>query len=334
MRLTLPCLALLLTLSSCGPAPLAQNIDAPQALANEKATITPAPTPTPSPLPAPTPSPTPHIGIQVGHWQNDALPDEQAKLRTSTGNYYRGYNEWEVNLAIAQFVEQQLEEQGVAVDLLPATIPMSYTADAVVAIHADGTTTRPASRRGWKVTEPWRSPAASQALAQALAASYAEVTGIPRDPQEPSVNMQAYYAFAPYRYRYAVAPATPAAIIEVGFMTNAADREIIFRQPELTARGISQGILQYLAQRDPAATASQPSGLPMLRPAAEGVPMRHSPRPESGVIITVGLATPLVALEHRQGWYLVFTHGGPWEIGWVAEADVLVSADLPVPPES
>ncbi len=51
--------------------------------------------------------------------------------------------EADVVLEIAKKVKTSLEAKGVVVDLLPATIPIDYFADAFISIHADGNNNSP-----------------------------------------------------------------------------------------------------------------------------------------------------------------------------------------------
>jgi len=200
----------------------------------------------------------PRVGLQVGHWQNEELPEEQSQLRGSTGSVGGGKVEWEVNLAIAQATAEYLEEQGVTVDILPATVPTHYWADAFVAIHADGSDSSRTS--GFKVATPWRdfseqarlpSPAAQSAggqakrLAAAIEEAYGPATGLVQDPNI-SRNMRGYYAFAWWRYEHAVHPMTAAAILETGFLASPADRRVIVNQPDLAGQALASGIVKYL----------------------------------------------------------------------------------------
>src|SRR5439155_21837714 len=131
------------------------------------------------------------------------------------------------------------QSQAVAVDVLPATVPTGYRADAFVAIHADANSSpRP---RGYKIATRWRSTVAwrDQTLAEALGGAYANVTGLPRDPSV-TRGMRGYYAFNTiFGKDYRVDKTTPAAIIEMGYMSNAADRSILFDQPDRAAQGIA-----------------------------------------------------------------------------------------------
>jgi N-acetylmuramoyl-L-alanine amidase len=123
----------------------------------------------------------------VGHLRSDELPEELARLRASTGARWGSVTEAELNLAVANRVKPLLEAQGVVVDLLPATVPPGYDADAFIAIHADGSSS-PAAR-GWKLATPWRTSAVSRALMHAVAAAYGPATGLPQDSGGVTFNM-------------------------------------------------------------------------------------------------------------------------------------------------
>src|SRR5439155_12820374 len=77
------------------------------------------------------------VGIQAGHWRSEELPDELASLREQGGARVGGASEVEITLAIAQRVAALLSARGVTVDILPATVPPGYRADAFVALHCD-----------------------------------------------------------------------------------------------------------------------------------------------------------------------------------------------------
>ena len=101
------------------------------------------------------------VGIQAGHWQIDQLPDELRRLRGNTGAQWRGLAESTVNVEIARRAVRQLQEAGVSAELLPATVPPGYDADAFVAVHADGGGARDS---GWKISTPWRASETSRLL--------------------------------------------------------------------------------------------------------------------------------------------------------------------------
>ena len=62
--------------------------------------------------------------------------------------------------------------------------------------------------------------------------------------------MRGYYAFNYRRYAHSVAKTTPAAIVEMGFLTNPDDRTLLTQSPDLVAIGIANGIIRYLNERD------------------------------------------------------------------------------------
>lgn len=188
----------------------------------------------------------PKVGLQVGHWKNEELPDELSRLIGNTGTSGGGYTEVEVNLEIALIVAKHLEAEGIHVDILPATVPVDYWADVFVAIHADGSTDRSAS--GFKVAAPRRDfTGKTQSLVTFLELAYEPATLLKKDPNI-TRNMRGYYAFSWWRYDHAVHPMTTAAIVETGFLTNAADRRIIADKPEVPAKAIAEGILNYLTE--------------------------------------------------------------------------------------
>ncbi len=185
------------------------------------------------------------VGIQVGHWFVGQLPPELQRL--SAGTSAGGWSEWEVNLLIAQRVAQMLEEAGVEVDLLPATIPIRYRAHAFVAIHADGDAS--GVLNGYKLARPGFSsiPEADDELVRTMYREYGAATGMVRDADvHISRRMIFYYAFNTRRYQHAIDLGTPSVIVETGFLTNGSDRTFLTGRPDLAARGIANGILRYL----------------------------------------------------------------------------------------
>lgn len=185
------------------------------------------------------------VGLQVGHLDNDQVPEELNGLKNNgAGAEAAGYNERDTVQVITQLVAEQLEAAGVTVDVLPATVPPGYIADAFVSIHADGNTNT--GVRGFKMAGPRRDYSGlSETLVDALYESYGAATGLPIDGSI-SRRMTAYYAFNWPRYEYAVHPYTPSVIVETGFMSNPVDRAQLVNQPELAAQGIAEGILVFL----------------------------------------------------------------------------------------
>lgn len=187
----------------------------------------------------------PVVAIQVGHWRDDQVPYELRALRDSAGGAaVDGVVEWKVNLAIAVSAQRLLLARGVTAELLPATVRPAYRADAFVSIHSDGNTDGTVS--GFKVA-PSRLDRSGRAnaLSASLTAGYAGFTGLPQNPAI-TVDMTDYYAFDSRRFRHTISPATPGAVIETGFLSNAADRRVIVDNPQLAARGVAGGILDFL----------------------------------------------------------------------------------------
>lgn len=320
--------ALLVTLLGVG------LIGVTPSLARQEAPATPAPaSPTPTAIPTPSPRPAgtpPRVGIQVGHWKSNELPDELARLRTSTGAHVRGLSEVNLNLDVARRVVPLLEAAGVAVDLLPATVPPSYDADAFVSIHADGSTS--ARSRGFKIATPWRTSRAAQHLRDALDAEYGAATGLPRDGAI-TMNMRGYYAFNFRRHTHAVARTTPAVILEMGFITNASDRAYLTGRQDTVARAIAAGVLRYLRERDPNdGAALLPPDFRTHRPATEGVAMRAGPSDTARVLGRFGPDARMTIFEERNGWYNGFIRGEWRTMGWVKASDLVPTDDQPPPP--
>ncbi len=186
------------------------------------------------------------VGLQAGHWRNEEAPPELGRLQH--GAVGGGKMEWEVNLEIARRAKTLLEGYGYEVDLLPAVVPMRYQAHVFVSIHADGDTA--GALRGFKIARPGFSsiPDVDDRLVAALYDAYEPATGLNRDDEHITVRMLYYYAFNSRRFCHAVAPGVPQAIVETGFLTNAADRQLLLGRPDVVARGVADGILRFLRE--------------------------------------------------------------------------------------
>lgn len=184
------------------------------------------------------------VGLQVGHWKNEEVPEELERLLGNTGATGGGKAEWEVNYAIASHAAQLLEAQGVLVDILPTTVPKEYWADVFLAIHADGNTDT--SLSGYKFANSWRDYTGKAAtLMQHLDDAYAQHVDLPKDTAI-SRNMRGYYAFAWWKFEHAIHPMTVAAIAETGFLTNKNDRQLLIDSPEIPGEALAEGIMKYL----------------------------------------------------------------------------------------
>lgn len=176
----------------------------------------------------------PLVGIVAGHAGYDpgaVCPD--------------GPTEAEVNLAIAGEVIRLLERKGIGADLLEEFDPRlaGYRADALVSIHADSCAVPGAS--GFKVARVTESaiPAAEDRLVACLNQEYAVHTGLSQHPASITDGMTDYHAFRE------IAPQTPGAIIETGFLLD--DQYLLVRRPKVVARGVAAGILCFLETPSP-----------------------------------------------------------------------------------
>ena len=173
------------------------------------------------------------VGIVAGHLGNDtgAVCDDD------------GLTEAEVNRKIADAVVAGLKRRGAHVDLLEEYDARlrGYQADAFVSIHADSCGV---DFSGYKVAGR-EGGLESGRLADCLWERYAAATDLPRHPDTITDNMREYHGFK------RVAPTTPAAIIETGFLK--ADRKLLTEHNDLAAAGIIDGITCFLAPA-PAAT--------------------------------------------------------------------------------
>lgn len=228
-------------------------------------TAPPVPTPVPERVGGPVEEPNNHPGprwvtLQVGHWRNQNLPLEQQHLVVHTGASAAGVREVDVNLEVAQLTAPLLIERGYKVDILDATVPISYTTDLFIALHADGNASSVA--RGFKAVAPWNSVPASDKFVGFLYEEYGKATGLPVDPQT-TVAMANYYAFNPIRYRHAITPDVPSALLEMGFVTNPADRKVLATEQDRVAWGIANAVDRYFRS---GAAGNTPTPYPTFTP--------------------------------------------------------------------
>ncbi|MBU6389689.1 N-acetylmuramoyl-L-alanine amidase [Patescibacteria group bacterium] len=187
---------------------------------------------------------SPKVGIQAGHWQTDQMPDELSSLRWDFGASSGGVNEVDVNLDVAKKTVAILQKDGISVDLLPATVPPGYCANAFVAIHADGNDVT--SVYGYKTAGSyWDASDKSLTLSDDINQDYGQVTGMNQNPAITD-NMDQYYAFNFQKFNHAIAPQTPGAIIELGFVSNPTDQAILTGDSQLLAQGVAQGVVDFL----------------------------------------------------------------------------------------
>ncbi len=192
---------------------------------------------TPTVWPTATPRPRPVIGIVAGHSGKEGqIQDPGAICPAALGNVH----EVEVNQVIAAFVKQQMEAEGFDIDILEEFDPrlQGYQALALVSIHSDSCEYQNPDATGFKISPSSESPGDQTArLTACIRRRYREATGLPEHPSI-TPGMRNYHVF------YKIDPVTPAVILEVGFLN--LDHEILTKNPELIARGISDGLLCYV----------------------------------------------------------------------------------------
>jgi N-acetylmuramoyl-L-alanine amidase len=173
------------------------------------------------------------IGIIAGHWQNDSgavCPD--------------GLQEVQITVEVARRVVETLQELGYQAEMLPEFSPKltGYQAEALVSIHVDSCLK---GRSGFKVARVVGSavPGAEDRLVESLYREYEQATRLRRDLNTVTTDMTSYHAFNE------IAPQTPGAIIEIGFLGG--DRRLLTRSQGKVVQGIAAGITRFLQEETP-----------------------------------------------------------------------------------
>lgn len=197
------------------------------------------------------------VGIQVGHLDAHLHADEHAELRWNTGGHWDGVDELDVNRSVALELERLLRASGIEVDLLPARMPVHYSADLVLSLHADSVADP--TRNGYKSAhyEPVRN-SLDVLLKEAVDAAYLAGSPLADDSLNTSSGMTGYYAFNPAD-RHTVNPRSPALLVELGYISSPADRSFLL-EPDRPAALLHAGITDYLvrAERLPPGAAKAP----------------------------------------------------------------------------
>jgi len=241
---------------------------------------TPGPTAGPSatgtlriPVPKNVPAGPRRVAIQAGHWKSDEAPDELRRLIPQTGAAWEGVTEVEINLDIAQRVSVILNSKGIAVDVLPTTIPVGYVADAFVALHADSDGV--GENSGFKMAHGARRGPYEDALLNDIKDAYGAATGLDYDARHVTRNMTGYFGFSWTRFQHAVAPHTPAVILEMGYVSSDDDRALMLDRADLVANSIADGIMKFLTDTP----RSQIFGQDLVVPAFPSRPARPTSIP-------------------------------------------------------
>jgi hypothetical protein len=198
------------------------------------------------------------VALQAGHWRAREAP---FPLSISTGGSVRDMDEWRINLDVAQRAATVLRAAGIQVDVLPSWFPDDYAADAFLALHVNGSPNP--GQRGFFADRAADSaiPAEEDRLVALINDAYGQATPIPY-AYRPTPSSRRYYGF------YRVTGRTPAALIELGFLTNEADRAFLTQSPQRAAEALAAALERFLA--DDRAERGGGGGVGHIRTAGGG----------------------------------------------------------------
>jgi N-acetylmuramoyl-L-alanine amidase/Bacterial SH3 domain len=267
------------------------------------------------------------VAVQPGHWKIDELPAESRRRPRSIGAVHGTTREVDINLAVVDALVPMLEEENWRVIVVPATVPPGLRADVFLSIHADWGSDP--DRRGWKLAPPWRPSIASREISEALKSSFRAEERLKEDEGGVTVGMRGYFGFSSHRYLHASSPYTPAVLIELGFVTNAGDRELMLSQPEYYAGIIHRGLEQHFYTRGRSGTASLvPLEFESMTAGEEGAVVRRNPDHSSSAIHRLDAGDFIRPVDTAGGWYEILLRN-PFRTGWVWK-DELVMRSAPV----
>jgi N-acetylmuramoyl-L-alanine amidase len=175
-----------------------------------------------------------HVALISGHAGYDSgavCTDEDGQITLT---------EADINARITNLVAQRLRRAGADVVILDEHDGRldGLEADVLLSLHADSCI----DATGYKAARSQQSriPATEDRLLACISRHYPAVTGLTHHPNTVTHDMTQYYAFRQ------VAPETPAAILEMGFLGG--DRSLLADQPEVAAKGITDSILCFLTE--------------------------------------------------------------------------------------
>lgn len=168
------------------------------------------------------------IGIIAGHMGSDsgAVCDD-------------GLQEVSLNVDIANQVITQLRARGFEVELLNEFDDRlaGYEANGLVSIHADSCVGPAVDLSGYKTASSSQNPS-SVILEQCMVQRYGDWTQLAFSSNTITSHMTNYHVFGE------ISPATPAMIIETGFMGR--DRELLTTYSDRPATAIAEGIVCFV----------------------------------------------------------------------------------------
>lgn len=176
------------------------------------------------------------IALVSGHAGNDsgAVCEDAAGAVTLT--------EAAVNAAVVERTAATLRSAGASVTILDEFDPRldGLQADLFLSIHADSCV----DASGYKAaSHALRSSLDDARLLACIDHYYHAATALPHHTNTVTHNMTEYHAFAK------LAPETPAAILELGFLGG--DRTLLETQPDRVAHGVAESLFCFLSGADP-----------------------------------------------------------------------------------
>lgn len=182
------------------------------------------------------PLPVPVINSRVALISGHAGYDSGAICADDAGN--TTVTEAAVNAEVAEQAAELLRRDGTDVAILEEYDPRinSLEVDALISLHADSCI----SASGYKAAYYLFStiPEEDARLVRCIDEMYPAATGLTKHADTITHNMTEYHAFRK------VAPTTPAAILELGFLGG--DQELLTTDADLAAQGVADSIRCFL----------------------------------------------------------------------------------------
>ena len=176
------------------------------------------------------------IALISGHAENDS-----GAICTGTNGQVL-LREVDINAQVSTLVTAQLTNAGFDVLLLDEYDQRlnGLQVDLLLSLHADSCV----DVSGYKAARSQHSPIAEieDRLIQCIDTLYAATTDLAPHPNTLTHDMTNYYAFN------RIAPDTPAAILEMGFMGG--DQQLLVGNPERVAQGIVESLLCFLNEEE------------------------------------------------------------------------------------
>ncbi len=172
------------------------------------------------------------IALIAGHAGNDS----GAVCEDAAGEV--NLTEVSINARVAEGAADRLRRAGANVTILNEFDPRleKLKADLLLSIHSDSCI----DATGFKAAVHTFSaiPNTDAQLLACIEREYPAATGLPHHPNTVTHNMTEYHAFGE------IAPTTPAAILELGFLGG--DRAMLEGNPDVVATGVANSVLCFL----------------------------------------------------------------------------------------